>query len=485
MLQKAERTQFTTSTKRQAPAATTAAGIVALVVVCVVNAHGQSPTAVKPRQPSYNIQRTTSDGSQRVGRKPKTQKETDSVFEKVRSTFGVWRALPKSSKDESKSVKGTRIRPTEKKPHSFWGRLRRRKPASSKNVADDSVGTASLDPFTDRKNARHTRTLTNSSQRPALQPAPPPDRLPPAAIGARPIGPTGTIELTEEQFFDTNDGLRIRRTVDSRQLSQAWETFDRDFSKHKPDHSNLNHRSHPGDNSSYFHSPQLGRESGILQVSRMQTENPVVDFLQSLTNPQKTPTPGGPKFKVPIAGAENPGTVEIASNKGRISLIVRDAPIDHVLGLIAQQHGLNIVTSKAVTGQISVTLSDVPLDDALDAILRVNGYTWVRQKNILLITQITGESKVSPVLQGRQLRVFSLNYLSATDVDKVVQGLLSPIGQSFAIESDPLDKLRTREQIVVEDLPEYLRRVEAYISQIDLPPRQVLIEAHILSGFER
>ena len=37
-----------------------------------------------------------------------------------------------------------------------------------------------------------------------------------------------------------------------------------------------------------------------------------------------------------------------------------------------------------------------------------------------------------------------------------------------------------QEQLVVEDLPEYLQRISDYLSQADVPPRQVLIEAHVL-----
>ena len=47
-------------------------------------------------------------------------------------------------------------------------------------------------------------------------------------------------------------------------------------------------------------------------------------------------------------------------------------------------------------------------------------------------------------------------------------------------ESDSTDNRRTREMIVVEDVPESLDRIAAYIHQVDCPPRQVLLEAHIL-----
>ena len=184
------------------------------------------------------------------------------------------------------------------------------------------------------------------------------------------------------------------------------------------------------------------------------------------------------QIRIPINDAA--GDFAVGGSPDSISLNVREAPLSEVLGLVAEQHGLNIVTASTVTGTISVSLNGVQLNDALDAILTVNGYTWIQQKNIILFSKLDESSPVSHLAQGRQMRVFSLTYVSATDIDAVVKGLLSPAGKSFITTQSAQDKRKTQEQIVVEDLPQYLSRVESYIAQADQPPRQVLIEAHIL-----
>lgn len=183
---------------------------------------------------------------------------------------------------------------------------------------------------------------------------------------------------------------------------------------------------------------------------------------------------------VPLANGDGLGKIDLSLKNDRISLVVRDAPINVVLGVLAQQHGLNVVTAENVNGVISVTLNDVSLDAGLNAILRTNGYTWTRQDNIIVVTRIGPGNMAPPTTQGRELRVFTLNFLAAADADSVVKGLLSPVGKSIVTQIDPLDKRRTREQLVVEDLPEYLLRIQDYLSQADQPPRQVMIEAHIL-----
>jgi type IV pilus assembly protein PilQ len=172
--------------------------------------------------------------------------------------------------------------------------------------------------------------------------------------------------------------------------------------------------------------------------------------------------------------------VQLSGSDDRISLKVREAPLNVVLALLAEQHRLNIVTADQLSQPISVTLTNVSLDRALDAITLINGCTWARQGDIILVTAIGDEKKSSPILQGQIIQVFPLNYVLATDVDKIVKGLLSPVGLSFANQTSPTDQRKTSEQIVVQDLPAYVQRVASYIQQIDQPPRQVMVEAHVL-----
>lgn len=187
------------------------------------------------------------------------------------------------------------------------------------------------------------------------------------------------------------------------------------------------------------------------------------------------------RFTVPLGPPPEPELDLLPSSSADlVTLTARNVPLSVVLSAIAKQHGLNLVSSEQVGLPISVNLTDVPLEDALYSILTVNGYTWHQHRNVLTVTPIAGGVPISPVVQGRELRVFTLSFLSAAEVDRVVKGLLSPIGQSFIAETDPQDKRKTREQLIVEDLPEYVQRIEEYIVQSDCPPRQVLIEARIL-----
>ena len=98
---------------------------------------------------------------------------------------------------------------------------------------------------------------------------------------------------------------------------------------------------------------------------------------------------------------------------------------------------------------------------------------------VLSIASMGTDRRTSPSVQGRMIRVFTLNYILASDVDKVVKGLMSPLGQSFTNTTNVEEQRNAHEQLVVEDLPAYLDRIADYIAQVDTMPRQVVVEANI------
>jgi type II secretory pathway component GspD/PulD (secretin) len=104
----------------------------------------------------------------------------------------------------------------------------------------------------------------------------------------------------------------------------------------------------------------------------------------------------------------------------------------------------------------------------------------VQNDDIILVSKLNQASRPHPRVQGRKLQVFPLNFVDAAEVQKVVTGLLSPVGQIFISQSAPADRKKTQELVVVEDVPESIERVAEYIAQVDQPPRQVMIEAHVL-----
>ncbi len=187
-------------------------------------------------------------------------------------------------------------------------------------------------------------------------------------------------------------------------------------------------------------------------------------------------------LKIPLAGGLPPDAIQMNMEGGLVTIVARDAPLNEVLALLARQDGLNIVMAEDSKARVSITLNKVPLQHAIGNILAATGYTAFRQNDILLITSVAaGQQKGSAQAQGRVVQVFRLDFTSAADVNLVVKGLLSPAGQSFPTQTKDSDNRKTQETLVVEDLPWSIERIAQTIKQLDVAPRQVMIEAHVLS----
>jgi type II secretory pathway component GspD/PulD (secretin) len=196
------------------------------------------------------------------------------------------------------------------------------------------------------------------------------------------------------------------------------------------------------------------------------------------------PLPPGPmKAVLPLAGTATTEGLQLTQDdkdKGLITLIVRDTPLSQVIARLAQQQQLNIVAANDIDVLISITLKRVPVEDALTAVLAVANYTWVKRGNIILITSVTDSANLPADVQGRQIQVFDLDFASAAGVSETIQNFLSPIGKVSVNVSSKANNRMTQERVIVEDVPESMARIADYIAQIDRPPRQVLIEAHVL-----
>ncbi len=182
---------------------------------------------------------------------------------------------------------------------------------------------------------------------------------------------------------------------------------------------------------------------------------------------------------IPLKAAPTTNRATLERHDDLVTLVATDADLRTVLRMIADHHKLNLVIGPEVNGPVTVSIRGAHLQEVLDAILGVAGYNWHQVGNLLYVTG-TEIANLDPKVQGRRLQVYPLNYVAASDIEAVVNGLLSPIGKVFTSEADSVDQLRTRELLIVEDNESGHERVAQYLSQVDIPPSQVLIEAHVL-----
>lgn len=182
---------------------------------------------------------------------------------------------------------------------------------------------------------------------------------------------------------------------------------------------------------------------------------------------------------VPVESEAADQSVQLHGESDLVTLLATGADLTAVLRMIADHHKLNLVLGPLVQGSVTVSIRGAKLEEVLDAITGVAGFSWHRVDNLLYVTSATAPG-LDRRVQGRRLQVYPLDYVSAKEVESVANGLLSEAGRVFVSESDSKDQLKTRELLVVEDVASAHERIAQYVAQIDVPPRQVLVEAHVL-----
>lgn len=167
-----------------------------------------------------------------------------------------------------------------------------------------------------------------------------------------------------------------------------------------------------------------------------------------------------------------------------LSLNLKDADLKDVLRTFADLTGLNMAIDPGVGGSVTVDFVDVPWDQALDIILRQNSLTYTLEGNVMRIgtvDRIAAETAASRRLaEEERLNVplttlsFKLSYARAADVAALLRDIASPRARIIM-------DVRTN-QLVISEVPQYLQTMQNLIATVDIPNRQVMIEARIVES---
>lgn len=170
----------------------------------------------------------------------------------------------------------------------------------------------------------------------------------------------------------------------------------------------------------------------------------------------------------------------------KLTLNFQSVEVRALLQVIADFTGLNIIASDTVGGNLTLRLKDVPWDQALDIILQAKGLSKRKNGNVVLIApadELATKEKLAleasqqiTELEALRTESFVMSYAKAADLATLLssgtQKILSKRGSATV---DP----RTN-TLFVQDVPTRLEEVRRLVSQLDIPVRQVMIEARIV-----
>lgn len=190
----------------------------------------------------------------------------------------------------------------------------------------------------------------------------------------------------------------------------------------------------------------------------------------------------------------------------KLSLNFQDIDVRSVLQLIADFTNLNLVASDSVNGRITIRLQNVPWDQALDIILKTKGLDKRRTGNVIMVApavEIAAREKLEAQaaqqiqqLAPLQTEYIQISYAKAADIQTLITsgrnngasgtstnstdtGLDSNVGSLLSTRGTISIDPRTN-TLIIQDTAAKIDEIRAMISRLDVPVKQVMIEARIV-----
>ena len=173
----------------------------------------------------------------------------------------------------------------------------------------------------------------------------------------------------------------------------------------------------------------------------------------------------------------------------RISLNFQDIEVRAVLQLIADFTELNLVASDTVSGRITLRLQDVPWDQALDLVLKTKGLDKRQVGNVLMVApgaeiaererqQIEANKQIAELAPLRSEFV-RIRYAKALDIVGLFEAGSEDGGSLTSPRGSVVVDVRTN-SIIITDTEAKLAEIRDLLALVDIPVRQVMIEARIV-----
>lgn len=181
----------------------------------------------------------------------------------------------------------------------------------------------------------------------------------------------------------------------------------------------------------------------------------------------------------------------------KLSLNFQNIEVRSLLQVIADFTNFNIVTSDTVSGALTLRLKDVPWDQALQIIMDAKGLGMRKSGSVLWIApkdEIDARTKRDyeaaieiQKLEPLRTQGFQLNYAKAADIllqittNTSSAGVGGNVTRFLSERGSAISEPRTN-QLFVTDTPAKLEAMKALLATLDVPVRQVLIEARIVEA---
>jgi len=174
----------------------------------------------------------------------------------------------------------------------------------------------------------------------------------------------------------------------------------------------------------------------------------------------------------------------------RLTLNFQDIETRAVLQLLADASGQNIVVSDSVQGSVTLRLQNVPWDQALDIVLRTKGLDKRRNDNVIIVApteelasrekaELAAHADVQDLAPLRS-EYLQVNYAKAADLATLIKAQGSAGGSGLLSKRGTVSVDDRTNTLLLQDSADRLDDIRRLVGTLDIPIRQVQIEARIV-----
>ncbi|MDQ2639153.1 MAG: type IV pilus secretin PilQ [Pseudomonadota bacterium] len=241
----------------------------------------------------------------------------------------------------------------------------------------------------------------------------------------------------------------------------------------------------------------------------------VSDFATPVTGFNAIGTPNGTQLVISASGdfeqlayqAEDQYVVEVQARRApravsverpvytgeRMTATFQDIPARTLLMLIAQTGGKNMVINDSVGGNVTLSLENVPWDHALDIVLQLKGLDKRITDNVIIVgptaelanrdkAQLAARKELQELAPLRT-ELVQVNFGKAGDIASLLRSTGGE-GSSLLSARGNLTVHTATNSLLIQDTSESITAIRELVQQLDIPVRQVRIEARIVAVSE-
>ncbi len=159
-------------------------------------------------------------------------------------------------------------------------------------------------------------------------------------------------------------------------------------------------------------------------------------------------------------------------SEGNISLEFQDLDVNQAIYMLSREMGVNLVPGRGLAGKISLNLNDVSSTEALRAVLEAANARLAQEGSIYRVVPEVERLEIAETPEGIISKTYRVDYVNPANVVESLKTILPA--------AEMISTVKDTNYLIVQGPKNVIKRADILIKNLDLPPKQVMVEAKVI-----